>query len=335
MAAPDADRERDKQRRADRADETPTQSCVALTYPPRRPCLSPPHSRVAWRCRSLATDASTGPGCIPMQRATPHCRIGAAAHSANGRRVRSRSVTGGDMWREHERNLRHADPRSAGLRFGSGPARDRASRMPRSSPARAGSPTTCDLPGQAHAAFVRATVRPCRHRLGGYCVRPRMPGVLAVITGQELVDAGIGPIPPVAIFHGSGRSAHVLRPACRCWRRTRVRYVGEPVAIVVAETAAPGARRGRSGRRSSTDQLPPRRDVARAMAQDAPRDLAGGARQHRARLGGRRRRGGRCGLRPRRACRARAAARHAAGAERHGAARRARDLRRADCSATR
>ena len=83
------------------------------------------------------------------------------------------------------------------------------------------------------------------------------------------------------------------------------------------------------------DPLAAAPDVERAMAQDAPAIWPERAGQHRARLGGRRCGGGRCSVRPRRARRAGAADRYASCAERDGAARRHRELRRAKRSATR
>ncbi len=64
-----------------------------------------------------------------------------------------------------------------------------------------------------------------------------MPGVLAVITGEELVSAGLKPIPAAAPFKWSDGTEQ--RQALRLsLAHGRVRHVGEPVALVVAETAA-------------------------------------------------------------------------------------------------
>jgi len=64
-----------------------------------------------------------------------------------------------------------------------------------------------------------------------------MPGVIAVITGEELAKAGLKPIPAAAPFKWSDGSEQrqALRPSLA---HGRVRHVGEPVALVVAETAA-------------------------------------------------------------------------------------------------
>ena len=100
------------------------------------------------------------------------------------------------------------------------------------------------LPGMAHVAFVRS---PHAHaRIASIDKRAALaaPGVLAVLTGADYRAAGLGPIP-----HNPGLSAppdvqarlrgaapiatgHYPLPA------DRVRFVGEPAAVVVAETIA-------------------------------------------------------------------------------------------------
>ena len=182
------------------------------------------------------------------------------------------------------------------------------------------------LPGQAHAVFVRSTFahadivsvdtsaaagnarRARRHHRPGARRRRHRPHSAA---WRSLRGAMVSPCSP---------------PGCRRWLRPR------PL-----RRRAGRARRRRDRRlrrstrpkrwRSSTTSFAAVCDVARAMAQDAPQLWPEACRQHRARLGGRRRRRRRCGLRARCSCRARASARHAACAERHGAARCARNLR--------
>jgi carbon-monoxide dehydrogenase large subunit len=59
-----------------------------------------------------------------------------------------------------------------------------------------------------------------------------MPGVVSVHTGADLARDGLGAIPPAAVFP---KMLSVPIPPLAV---DRVRYVGEPLAIVVAETAA-------------------------------------------------------------------------------------------------
>jgi carbon-monoxide dehydrogenase large subunit len=93
------------------------------------------------------------------------------------------------------------------------------------------------LPNQAWGHFLRSD-RPHAKILS---IDPSaalaMPGVIAVVTGKELADAGLKPIPvaaPVKWHDGSEQ-----RPAARLsLAHEVVRHVGEPVALIVAETAA-------------------------------------------------------------------------------------------------
>src|SRR2546423_13778978 len=64
-----------------------------------------------------------------------------------------------------------------------------------------------------------------------------MPGVIAVLTGADVAAAGLRPLPAAAPVKGRGGAEQLptVRPALA---QGRVRYVGEPVALVVAESAA-------------------------------------------------------------------------------------------------
>ena len=95
-----------------------------------------------------------------------------------------------------------------------------------------------------------------------------MPGVLAVITGRDLAADNIGAIPPVACFNGRDGKP-MFQAAMPVLAAERVRYVGEPVAIVVAETADQ-AQDAAEAVEVEFDQLAAAPDVERAMAQDAP-----------------------------------------------------------------
>ena len=124
------------------------------------------------------------------------------------------------------------------------------------------------LPGQLHAAFVRASVGHADIVSVETSAAAGMRGVAAVITGRELVDAGLGPIPPVAVFIGkNGKEMFCANmPAIAA---TRVRYVGEPVALVVAETLAQ-AMDAAEAVEVVYAQRPAAVDVPAAMAKDAP-----------------------------------------------------------------
>jgi aerobic carbon-monoxide dehydrogenase large subunit len=93
------------------------------------------------------------------------------------------------------------------------------------------------LPGQAYAVIVRS-----RYAHGVINAidtedAQAMPGVLGIYTGPDLTAAGIKPMPLGQAIPTSD-STPMHRPSCPVLTSDRVRYVGDPVAIVVAETAA-------------------------------------------------------------------------------------------------
>jgi carbon-monoxide dehydrogenase large subunit len=94
-----------------------------------------------------------------------------------------------------------------------------------------------NLPGQASGHFLRSD-RPHAKILSiNASAALAMPGVIAVITGKELAAAGLKPIPAAAPF--KWRDGSEQRPASRLsLAHEVVRHVGEPVALIVAETAA-------------------------------------------------------------------------------------------------
>ena len=60
------------------------------------------------------------------------------------------------------------------------------------------------LPGQAHAAFVRAQVSHGQLRAVDVARARALPGVLAIFTGRELAADGLGAIPPAVVLPGRG-----------------------------------------------------------------------------------------------------------------------------------
>jgi carbon-monoxide dehydrogenase large subunit len=88
------------------------------------------------------------------------------------------------------------------------------------------------LPGQAYAAFARAQVAHGEIRRVEVSRAAAMPGVSSVHTGVDLARDGLGAIPPAVVF------PKMLAAPMPPLALERVRYVGEPLAIVVAETAA-------------------------------------------------------------------------------------------------
>jgi aerobic carbon-monoxide dehydrogenase large subunit len=93
------------------------------------------------------------------------------------------------------------------------------------------------LPGQAHAVIVRS--RYAHGVINGIDTEEalQMPGVLGVFTGPDLTAAGIKNMPlGMAIPTADGTPPH--RPSCPVLTSDKVRYVGDPIAIVIAETVA-------------------------------------------------------------------------------------------------
>src|SRR5262245_46077148 len=124
------------------------------------------------------------------------------------------------------------------------------------------------VPGQAHAAFVRAALAHANIRAVDTGAASRMPGVVAVITGRDLATEGIGAIAPVAIFNGRD-GLPMFSTRMPVLAAERVRFVGEPIAIVVAETLAQALDAAEKVD-IEYDHLPTVADVAAAMAAGAP-----------------------------------------------------------------
>ncbi len=91
------------------------------------------------------------------------------------------------------------------------------------------------LPGQTFAAFVRSPYAHAAIRGIDSADAAGQPGVLGVFTVDDLEAEGIGPIPCNAALKSRDGSDYVAppRPALA---KGRARHVGDPVAVVVAET---------------------------------------------------------------------------------------------------
>ena len=93
-----------------------------------------------------------------------------------------------------------------------------------------------NLPGQAHACFLRSD----RAHAGIVSIDASAalahPGVLAVLTGEDVFAAGYKSLPAALPMKGRD-GAELIKPMRPALAQGKVRFVGEPVAIVVAETA--------------------------------------------------------------------------------------------------
>ncbi|HEX5321103.1 MAG TPA: xanthine dehydrogenase family protein molybdopterin-binding subunit [Stellaceae bacterium] len=99
-------------------------------------------------------------------------------------------------------------------------------------------------PHCAHAVLVRSPHAHARIASIDAALAKAAPGVLAVLTGADYRDAGLGPIPHAAGLMNKP-DLQVRQPVARMittrhdpMPAERVRFVGEPVALVVAETIA-------------------------------------------------------------------------------------------------
>lgn len=94
-----------------------------------------------------------------------------------------------------------------------------------------------NLPEQAYGHFLRSD-RPHARIVSIDASRAlALPGVVAVLTGEDEQAAGFQPLPAAAPMKGRG-GAELLKPPRPALAQGRVRYVGETVAIVIAESAA-------------------------------------------------------------------------------------------------
>ena len=90
-------------------------------------------------------------------------------------------------------------------------------------------------PGQAHMVFVRSPYPHAAIRSIDTADASALPGVLRVFTGADLVAAGVKPMPGAPAFKRAG-GADSATPPRRVLAHERARFVGEAVALVVAET---------------------------------------------------------------------------------------------------
>ena len=125
-----------------------------------------------------------------------------------------------------------------------------------------------DLDGQAQLCFLRSPHAHARIVSIDASAALAMPGVVAVLTGDDLVRAGVGVLPGIAGFRrpdGSAGSAPPRRPLAH----QRVRFVGEAVAAIVAESRA-AMLDARDAILVDYEDLPAVVDVDDAIAPGAP-----------------------------------------------------------------
>ena len=92
------------------------------------------------------------------------------------------------------------------------------------------------LPGQLHACFVRADRAHAEILSVDTSAAAKAPGVHAVLTGDDALKAGYIQFLQMLTFPGVG-GQKLAKPDRPVLATKRVRHVGEPVAMVVADTA--------------------------------------------------------------------------------------------------
>src|SRR5262245_53841436 len=91
-----------------------------------------------------------------------------------------------------------------------------------------------NLDGQAHGWFLRSDRAHAQIVAIDTSAALAVPGVLAVLTGADVVKAGFKRPPAIMFMKGKGGSSFKL-PHRHALAHERVRFVGEPVALVVAD----------------------------------------------------------------------------------------------------
>ena len=139
------------------------------------------------------------------------------------------------------------------------------------------------LPRMTHAFVLRSPMAHARIKRVDATAARRMPGVLLVLTGEDVRTDGLGDMPCTTPLVGrDGKPRHdTPRPVLAI---DKVRHVGQPVALVVAETLT-AARDAAEAIEVDYEALPvghrgQGRDRARRAAAFRPH-----SRQHRVRLG--------------------------------------------------
>jgi carbon-monoxide dehydrogenase large subunit len=124
------------------------------------------------------------------------------------------------------------------------------------------------LPQMTHAFVLRAPVAHARIKRADATAARRMPGVLFVATGEDVRADGLGDIPcTVPLANRDGTPRHdTPRPALALGK---VRHVGQPVALVVAETLA-AARDAAEAIEIEYEALPAVTDARDAVSPGAP-----------------------------------------------------------------
>ena len=125
-----------------------------------------------------------------------------------------------------------------------------------------------DRPGQAQMVVLRSPFAHARILSIDTAAAKAAPGVLAVLTGHDADADGIGRFPVMVDVPGKG-GTKLFAPPREMLQTVKVRMVGDPVAIVVAETRAQ-AQDAAELIAVDYDPLPAITGTAEALAEGAP-----------------------------------------------------------------
>lgn len=92
-----------------------------------------------------------------------------------------------------------------------------------------------EVTGQLHACFVRSVHAHARIRGIDISRAQALPGVQAVFTGGDMQNAGLGVIPPIAVFNGRDGKP-MIQAGIPPLAFGTVRHVGEAVAVVIGSS---------------------------------------------------------------------------------------------------
>ena len=125
-----------------------------------------------------------------------------------------------------------------------------------------------NLKGQVYGAMVRSQVAHGTIKMIDVSAARAMPGVLAVYTAEDLEKAGYGDMAPRMPFKSTdGTPMHAMTRPVIC--KDKVRFVGDPLACVIAETEAQ-ARDGAEAIVVDIETLPAVIDPKEAIKPGAP-----------------------------------------------------------------
>ena len=125
-----------------------------------------------------------------------------------------------------------------------------------------------NLPGQAYAVMVRSKIAHGILKGIDSAAAAKMPGVLAILTYADMEAAGFGPM-KCAVNFPQRDGSPMKTPPRHSLARDKVRYVGEVIACVVAETAVQ-AKDAAEIVEPEIEELPAVTTPAQALAAGAP-----------------------------------------------------------------